>query len=292
MTDVVSPPPPVPPTEATEATARPGQLYYRHRLPVRIMHWINVVALAILFMSGLNIFEAHPALYWGASSYTGRPALLEIGTRQNAAGQPIGYTRLLGREFDTTGILGLHRTADGMSTDAFPGWLTIPSGRWLSMARSWHFFFAWVFLINGLCYVIYTIASRHLARDLLPTRGDIRGIGASIVEHLKFRHPAGDAAKRYNVLQKLAYLVVIFVLLPLVILMGAAMSPRLDAALTGWVDLFGGRQSARTIHFVVAWLLVGFVAIHVFEVIITGVWNNLRSMITGRYRVPQETAHD
>jgi len=292
MTDVVSPSPSPARAEATEASARPGQLYYRHRLPVRIMHWINVLALTILFMSGLNIFEAHPSLYWGASSYTGRPALLEIGAREGEMGRPVGYTRVLGHEFDTTGFLGVHGTGERMSTDAFPGWLTIPSGRWLSMARSWHFFFAWIFLLNGLCFVIYTIVSRHLERDLLPTRNDIRGIGASIVEHLKFKHPSGEAAKRYNVLQKLAYLVVIFVLLPLVILMGAAMSPRLDAALTGWVNLFGGRQSARTIHFVVAWLLVGFVAIHVFEVIVTGLWNNLRSMITGRYRVPQETGHD
>jgi len=292
MTDVVSPPPAATPAEATAASARPGQLYYRHRLPVRIMHWINVLALTILFMSGLNIFEAHPSLYWGASSYTGRPALLEIGAREGEAGQPTGYTRVLGREFDTTGVLGVHHTADGVSTDAFPGWLTIPSGRWLSMARSWHFFFAWVFLINGLCFVLYSVASRHLSRDLWPTRTDIGSIGASIVEHLKFKHPGGEAAKRYNVLQKLAYLVVIFVLLPLVILMGVAMSPRLDAALTGWVGFFGGRQSARTIHFVVAWLLVGFVAIHVFEVVISGLWNNLRSMITGRYRVPQETGHD
>ena len=179
-----------------------------------------------------------------------------------------------------------------MSADAFPSWITIPGNRWLSMARSWHFFFAWLFLLNGLCYVAYGVVSRHLARDLLPTRRDLRGIGASLRDHLRFRHPAGDDAKRYNVLQKIAYLVVIFVLLPLVILMGLAMSPRIDAVFTGWVDLFGGRQSARTIHFVVAWLLVGFVAIHVFEVIVTGVWNNLRSMITGRYRVPVEVPHD
>ncbi|HSV17954.1 MAG TPA: cytochrome b/b6 domain-containing protein [Casimicrobiaceae bacterium] len=276
----------------TEATARPGQLYYRHRLPVRVMHWINVVALTILFMSGLNIFEAHPALYWGASSYTGRPPILEIGAREREGGPAMGYTRVFGHEFNTTGVLGVHRTAEGISTDAFPGWLTIPSGRWLSMARAWHFFFAWVFLINGLVYLVYTIVSRHLARDLWPTREDIRGIGASIREHLRFKHPSGEAAKRYNVLQKLTYLVVIFVLLPLVILMGAAMSPRLDTVLTGWVNLFGGRQSARTIHFIVAWLIVAFAAVHVFEVIITGLWNNLRSMITGRYRVPQEAAHE
>jgi len=93
------------------------------------------------------------------------------------------------------------------------------------------------------------------------------------------------------VLQKLTYLLVIFVLLPLVILMGFAMSPRLDTLFTGWVDLFGGRQSARSIHFIAAWLLVLFVLVHVFEVIITGLWNNLRSMITGRYRVPAEEVH-
>jgi thiosulfate reductase cytochrome b subunit len=286
MSEAVSAPSAVHPRGAA------GELYYRHRLPVRIMHWVNVVAITILFMSGLNIFEAHPALYWGKSSYTGRPALLEIGARENAQGQPVGVTRVFGREFETTGVLGVHRTAEGISTDAFPSWLTIPSGRWLSMARSWHFFFAWVFLINGLCYVIYSIASRHLARDLWPTREDVRGIGASIREHLRFRHAGGEAAKRYNVLQKLAYVIVIFVLLPLVILMGLAMSPRLDTVFAGWVDLFGGRQSARTIHFIVAWLLVAFVAIHVFQVIITGLWNNLRSMITGRYRVPPEAAHD
>jgi thiosulfate reductase cytochrome b subunit len=156
------------------------------------------------------------------------------------------------------------------------------------MARAWHFFFAWIFLVNGLCYVAYTIASRHLARDLWPTVSDVRGIGASIVDHLRLRHPAGEAAKRYNVLQKIAYLTVIFVLLPLIVLMGLGMSPRLDTLFGGWVGWFGGRQSVRSIHFIVAWLIVAFVLIHVFEVIVTGLWNNVRSMITGRYRVPEE----
>ena len=280
-----------PRTEAVAARTR-AEVIYRHRLPVRIMHWINVLALTVLFMSGLNIFEAHPALYWGKSSYTGRPAVLEIGAREDAAGQPEGYTRILGHEFVTTGFLGVHRTADGMTVDAFPPWLTIPSARWLSAARSWHFFFAWLFVINGLCNLAWTIASRHLARDLLPTDADLRGIGASIRDHLRLRHPAGEAAKRYNVLQKLAYLVVIFVLLPLVVLMGLGMSPRLDTLFGGWVDVFGGRQSVRTLHFIVAWLLVAFAAVHVFEVIVTGLWNNVRSMITGRYRVPPEGAHE
>ncbi len=268
-------------------------VYYRHRLPVRIMHWINVIALTILFMSGLNIFGAHPALYWGKSSYNGRAPLLEIDSSTDASNRVTGVTRIFGHEFDTTGVLGASKGPGGDLTGrAFPSWLTIPDGRWLSMARQWHFFFAWIFVINGLCYVAYSIVSRHLARDLAPTGGELRSIRQSIVDHLHFRHPSGEASKRYNVLQKLAYLSVVFVLLPLAILMGLAMSPGFDSLWPGWVDIVGGRQSARTIHFIVAWLLVAFVMIHVFEVIITGVWNNLRSMVTGRYRVDAEVSHE
>jgi len=279
---------------AAPTTSRSGTspTYVRHALPVRIMHWVNVVALMVLFMSGLNIFDAHPALYWGKSSYTGQPPVLEIGAVDKGEAGVIGVTRVFGREFDTTGVLGVS-TADGQrETRAFPSWLTIPDGRWLAMARSWHFFFAWVFVLNGLCYLGYALWTRHLARDLVPTGVELGGIGRSIADHLRFRHASGEAATRYNVLQKLAYLVVILGLLPLIALMGLAMSPRIDALFAGWVDLFGGRQSARTIHFIVAWVLVAFVAIHVFQVIVTGPWNNLRSMITGRYRVPPEERHD
>lgn len=266
-----------------------GHLYYRHKLPVRVMHWINVIALTILLMSGLNIFSAHPALYWGKSSYAGRPPIVQIGSTTDANDGVRGVTRIFGHEFITTGLLGASKGANGeVMGRTFPSWLTIPDGRWLSMARQWHFFFAWIFVINGLCYVVYSILSRHLSRDLAPDGSELRSIGQSIVDHLHFRHPSGEASKRYNVLQKLTYLFVIFVLLPLAILMGLAMSPGFDTLWPGWVDLFGGRQSARTIHFIVAWLLVAFVLIHVFEVIITGVWNNLRSMITGRYRVESE----
>ena len=101
-------------------------------------------------------------------------------------------------------------------------------------------------------------------------------------------HARGEAARRYNILQKLAYLGVIFGLFPLLILMGWAMSPGLDSLVPGWIDVFGGRQSARTLHFLVAWALVAFVFIHVFEVIVSGFWNNLRSMLTGRYRIASD----
>jgi thiosulfate reductase cytochrome b subunit len=219
--------------------------------------------------------------------------VLQIGAGEDSAGNPVGMTRIFGHDFVTTGLLGASAGADGQVEErTFPSWLTIPGSRWLAMARRWHFFFAWVFVLNGLCYLAYSIVSRHLSRDLAPDRVELRSIGRSILDHLRFRHPTGEAAKRYNVLQKLTYLMVIFVLLPLVVLMGLAMSPWLDSLLPGWVDLIGGRQAARTIHFIVAWLIVAFVLIHVFEVFVAGFWNELRSMITGRYRVEVEAADE
>lgn len=271
-------------------------LYVRHSLAVRVMHWINVISLSVLLMSGLMIFNAHPSLDWGRQSYSGRPPLLSIGAWDVGGGRLKGVTRVLGHDFDTTGWLGVSTTSGGgRALEAFPGWMTIPGGYSLAAARLWHFFFAWVLVLNGLAYVGHALVSRHLRHDLWPTRADWRGIGRSIADHIAFRHPRGEDARRYNVLQKLAYLAVVFVLLPLIIAAGWAMSPWLDSLWPGWVDLFGGRQSARTVHFVVAWMLVAFVAVHVFEVIVSGLWNHLRSMITGRYRitpVTREAGHD
>ena len=265
---------------------RGSYLYLRHRWPVRLTHWLNVLSLTILLMSGLMIFNAHPSLDWGKQSYSGRPSFFAISSRTESDGRQVGITRVFGHEFETTGLLGLSSGTDGAKAAlAFPSWITIPSHYSLAEARQWHFFFAWLLVLNGLGYLVYAIASRHVRRDLVPTRTDWRGIGASIRDHLRFRHPQGEAARDYNVLQKLAYLAVIFVLIPLIVLAGWAMSPWLNSLLPGWVDLFGGRQSARSIHFLVAWLLVAFVAVHVFEVLVSGVWNHLRSMVTGRYRI-------
>ncbi|MDQ6638341.1 MAG: cytochrome b/b6 domain-containing protein [Pseudomonadota bacterium] len=272
--------------------ARAARRIYRHRLPVRAMHWINVVCMTVLLMSGLNIFNAHPALYWGQESTFAKP-WIAFGARTTAAG-PIGYARIGDHEFTTTGVLGLSKSPDtGAPTSrAFPAWATIPSTQWLAMGRHWHFFFAWIFVINGVLYLLYTIFSRHLQRDLVPTRAELKNIGRSIVDHLKLKHPTGAAATRYNVLQSLTYLIVIFVLLPLVVFAGLAMSPRIDAVFTGWVELLGGRQSARTLHFLAAFGLLLFVVVHVVEVFIAGVWNEMRSMITGWYAVPREHVNE
>ena len=267
--------------------APPPRRVYRHRLPVRLMHWINVVCFFILLMSGLNIFNAHPALYWGRDSGFATP-WLAIGVERDKAGAMAGVARIGSAQFTTTGVLGLSRV-DGQPTQrAFPSWATVPGPQWLSMARHWHLFFAWVFVINGACFIAWTLLSRHLQRDLLPTRDELRHIGRSIKHHLLLRHPTGDAALRYNVLQSLSYLLVIFVLLPLLVVAGWAMSPRLDAVYAGWVDLLGGRQSARTLHFLAAFGLLLFTFVHVAEVFIAGVVNEMRSMVTGWFTVPAD----
>jgi thiosulfate reductase cytochrome b subunit len=256
---------------------------YRHRLLVRISHWLNVPFLIILVMSGLQIFNAHPALYWGDRSDRDRP-LLSIRPVQTDGEDIKGVTTVLGHRFETTGVLGY---SNG-SARAFPAWATIPSAKWLAMGRQWHLFFAWLFVVNGLIFTAYALASRHATQDLAPTGRDLRKIGKSIKEHLLFRHQSGEAAKRYNVLQKLAYATILFVVAPLIVLTGLAMSPTIDTAFPWILTIFGGRQAARTIHFLACFLFVGFIIIHVVQVILTGFVNNLRSMVTGWFVIKHE----
>ena len=256
---------------------------YRHRLPVRISHWLNVPILIILIMSGLQIFNAHPALYWGDRSDRDQ-SLLSIRPVKAENGEIRGITTILGHQFDTTGVLGY---SNG-SRRAFPAWATVPSAKFLAMGRQWHLFFAWLLVINGLFFTAYALISRHVTRDLAPTGKDLRGIGKAVKDHLVFRHPTGEEARRYNVLQKLAYVGVLFVVAPLIILTGLTMSPTIDTAFPWLLTIFGGRQAARTIHFIACFTFVGFIVIHVVEVILTGFFNNIRSMVTGWFVVKHE----
>ncbi len=261
---------------------------HRHPLPVRITHWINLLILVVMLGSGLQIFNAHPALYWGNRSDADK-ALLAMRARPTEDGELQGFTKLFGREFNTTGVFGLSAGRfDQPEVRGFPRWATIPSDRWLAMGRRWHFFFAWLFVLNGLFYVGYTVASRHLARDLAPSAAELKGIGHSIRQHLSIRKLRAESAHGYNVLQKLSYLIVVFVLGPLVVLTGLTMSPWLNSALPWLPALFDGRQSARTIHFIIAFAFVAFVLIHVAMVLLVGPVNHLRAMITGRLRVKED----
>ena len=273
-------------TEADAPLARvEWRTVLRHRLPLRVMHWLNLLCMLVLLGSGLQIFNAHPALYWGMASSFDDPAF-SADAAPGPDGKARGITTIGAVRFDTTGVLGVSRNAAGMRVQrGFPEWATIPGPRSLALGRRWHFFFAWLWVINGAAYLLWSLASRHMTGDLTMQRRDWREIPKSIVDHLRFRHPVGEDATRYNPLQKLAYLGVIFVLAPLAVLTGLAMSPQMDSVLGWWLQLVGGRQSARAIHFIVMSLFVLFTLVHVLMVVYAGPINELRSMISGRFRV-------
>lgn len=223
---------------------------FRHRLATRIWHWLNAVSVFILIGSGLGISNAHPRLYWGA----------------------------YGANFD----------AAWATLPRFPAWLTIPAHYNLAISRRWHLFFALVLAFSLLGFMLVSLVNRHFARDLRVRRGDVspRAVITDVREHLAFRFhdPAHPGA--YNVLQKLSYVAVIFGLLPLVILSGLALSPGMDAAWPWLLDLFGGRQSARSVHLLCMIGLALFAVVHLALVILSGPVNGVRSMITGWWRAP------
>ncbi len=229
-----------------------GRLVKRHRLSTRLWHWTNAVCVVILLMSGLGIFNAHPRLYWGQ----------------------------YGANFDHAWLV----------LERFPGWATIPGHYSLAMSRRWHLAVALIFAFALFLYMLWSLFNQHVGRDLAIGQDDVRPrrLWRDIMDHARLRFPTGDAALRYNILQKLSYVGVIFVLLPLLIFTGLSMSPGMNAAWPWLIDLFGGRQSARSVHFIAAGLLVAFLMVHILMVVLAGPIKEVRSMITGKYRIPPE----
>jgi thiosulfate reductase cytochrome b subunit len=264
--------------------ARQKKIFYRHSVAVRVTHWANAIVLAVMLMSGLQIFNAHPALYWGAASDFYHP-IVWLHAEQQPDGSLKGITQIGTHEFTTTGILGASNMNGARVERGFPSWITLPGPQWLAMGRLWHFFFAWLFVINGAAFAAYALWSGHFRRDLLPTEKDVKHIPQEIADHARLRFAKGEAARHYNALQKIAYFLVIFGLGPLIVLTGLTMSPTMDAAFPILPWIFGGRQSARTIHFLCAFSFLGFFIVHIVMVVLSGTWNNLRSMITGEYAI-------
>ena len=243
--------------EETSAVAPPPparRIVYRHRLPTRIWHWVNALTVFVMLMSGLMIFNAHPHLYWGQ----------------------------YGANFDQPWLSFRGRP--------FPGWATIPSTYNLAAARRWHLAFAWLLVVPLVLFLATSLINRHVQGDLKPTTDEVKPshVWRDVRDHARLRFPTGDAALRYNILQKLSYVVVIFLLLPVMVLTGLAMSPAMDAAWPWLLDLFVGRQSARSIHFICAMLLLAFILVHLLMVLLAGPINEIGSMITGRFRVPPD----
>lgn len=257
-----------------------SSLIRRHRLPVRLWHWTNALAVIVMLMSGFMIFNAHPHLYWGAYGANRDASWLDIVP---------GHVRLFGHiMIPTPGLLGV--VPPGQRFVAFPPWATIPAHYNLAGARRFHFLFAWLLVVPGLAFWAWAILRGHLRRDLAPRREELapRHIFHDIAAHARLRFPKGEAAQRYNILQKLAYLSVLAVALPGVVLTGLTMSPAMDAGWPWLLEVFGGRQSARSIHFLCAIALLAFIVVHVLMVVLAGPFNEIRSMITGRYRLPKE----
>lgn len=224
-----------------------SRLIFRHRLSTRVWHWINVVTVFVMLMSGLMIFNAHPRLYWGEYGANFDPAWLEL--------------------------------------PRFPGWATIPSMYNLSLARQWHLAFAWIFAFGLTFYMARSLWNGHFRKDVALSKAEVAPshLWEDVKKHAKFDFHTEDA--RYNPLQKIAYSGVLFLILPTIILTGLTMSPGMNAAWPWLVELFGGRQSARSIHFIGAGAIVGFILLHLTLVVLAGPINEIRSMITGRWRL-------
>jgi thiosulfate reductase cytochrome b subunit len=271
-------------TEEVIVPPKAGDAVKRHRLSTRAWHWTNALSLLVLFMSGLMIFNAYPRLHWGHIGSSHDPAWLEIGGDQTR-----GYLKIGSAEITTTGVLGHWRNADGeLRNRAFPYWATIPSRFSLPVARNWHLAFAWVFSLALTLFMLRALFNGHVRKDLHIRRAQWspRHIWHDIKDHARLRFPTGAEALNYNILQKFSYIGVIFILLPLMIVTGLCMSPGMNAELPWLPELFGGRQSARSIHFICAFLLLGFFFVHMAMVLLAGPINEVRSIITGWYRLP------
>ncbi len=234
----------------------------RHAFIVRVTHWLTFLAFLALLITGGEIVISHPRFYWG-----------EVG---NAMTRPL-FTIPIPASRDTV------PTGYGYVMPDQNGW-----------SRYLHFEAAWVAVLTGLVYVIYSFWTRHFRKDLLPEPGERsprtfwRAFRQVIARYLHRAPPGDEDAHAYNIVQRTAYLAVIFVLFPLVIWTGLAMSPAFTAAVPASVVLLGGRQSARTLHFIVSGLLLLFLIVHVTMIALGGFWPRVRAMITGRAVAPSE----
>jgi thiosulfate reductase cytochrome b subunit len=230
----------------------------RHTALVRVTHWITTLCFLALLVSGIEIVISHPRFYWGETGNDLTPTLFKLPIPASRHLVPTGYGYVLPDQ---------------------NGW-----------SRYLHFQAAWVMILTGLLYVIFGLVSGHFRKNLLPDGADLswRALFRSVAEHLRFKRPSAEEAWSYNVLQRLSYLFVIFVLFPLVIWTGLAMSPAFVSAFPATVNLLGGQQSARTLHFFVSLALVVFLLVHVIMIVLAGFWSRMRAMITGRAGRPME----
>ena len=256
-------------------------LIYRQNGITRLTHWVWAVTMFFMLVSGLQIFDARPNLYIGLQSGFGfENSILDI-TAVNTPTGAQGQTKLFGQVFNTTGWLGMSGDPDNPDFVAFPAWSTIPSYRDLATGRVVHFFFAWILVGTLAIWLINSLTTGHLWRDIILKPRDIRELPKDVVDHIRLRFTHG---KSYSPLQKVAYFGIFVIAFPLIILTGLTMSPGMDTAWPWLLDLFGGRQTARTIHFITMMAFVLFFVVHIIMVVLANPIDELRSMITGYYK--------
>lgn len=266
------------------------EVILRHRLPVRLWHWLSVLAVVGLLFTGFCILNVHPRLYWGEVGNAYTPALLALESSEpggpNPSAHPAATVLRVGNgQFDVTGRMGA--VADAGGDGLYFLIADTPESWHFGAMRAWHFAIAWILVLAWLGYAVYLAATGQLRHRLLPAASQLRAraIAHDVFRHLKLHRARGEEAKSYNLLQKLSYLVVLFALIPLMILTGLAMSNAVAARFPELLTLLGGRESARTIHFLCAFALLLFAVIHVIQLFVAGFFNEMRSMITGRFAV-------
>lgn len=213
---------------------------------VRVTHWILAACFFALLVSGIEIVISHPRFYWGEAGNVNTPALFHVPIPASRATVPTGYGYVLPDQ---------------------NGW-----------SRYLHFQAAWAAVLTGLLYAVWGVFTGHFRKNLFPAEL----AWGEIADHLRFKRPGAAEAWSYNVVQRITYLFVIFVLGPLVVWTGLAMSPAVASAFPPVVTVFGGQQSARTIHFFVTIFLVAFLLVHIVMIFLAGFTNRMRAMITGR----------
>jgi len=225
---------------------------------VRVTHWLTVIAFTALLISGGEIVISHPRFYWGETGNVNMRPLFTIPIPSSRDTVPTGYRYVMPDQ---------------------NGW-----------SRYLHFQAAWLLVFTGVVYILAGLATGHFRRNIVPARGD-RSLGAHwrrIAKYLRRSPPAASEERSYNVLQRTAYLTVIFILFPLVIWTGLALSPSFNSAFPFFVNMLGGRQSARTLHFFISGGLLLFLVIHIAMISLSGFWTRTRAMITGRAASTEE----
>ena len=262
---------------------KPGDRIYRHTIAARATHWLWTLAMLVLVMSGLQIFNAAPYLDASDQSNPQR-RVLAFGAHQNANDQPVGTMTIFGRTFTTTHLFGYTDNGQGgESARAFPASITLPGVQNLADGRLWHLFFGWALTLAIVGYLV-SAAVRNDLRELVLRPSDLPKLLPMQLYYLRLR-PEPPPHGKYNPLQKAAYTVVLFAFIPLIILTGLALSPGIDAIAGPLTWILGGRQFARTWHFTLMSILIAYFAVHMVLVFSTGPINNIRSMITGWYKL-------